>query len=66
MIAYRRHFVAVPCHLNGRLGQMIVDTGAFVTALADDGVRAFTIKTTPSRLTARGSTAGCAPSTWRK
>ncbi|MBA3830623.1 MAG: clan AA aspartic protease [Chthoniobacterales bacterium] len=54
IIAYRHHFLTVPCHLNGRLGQMILDTGAFVTALADDAVRAFTIKTTPSRLTARG------------
>lgn len=54
LIAYRHDFLAVPCHLTGRLGQMILDTGAFVTALADDAVRAFTIKTIPSRLTARG------------
>lgn len=54
LIPYRHDFLAIPCHLTGRLGRMILDTGAFVTALADDAVRALTIKTIPSRLTARG------------
>lgn len=54
LTTYKHYFLAAPCHLSGRLGLMIVDTGAFVTALADDAARAFTIKTIPSRLTARG------------
>jgi predicted aspartyl protease len=54
IVTVRHDSLAVPCHLSGRLGQMLLDTGAFVTALADDAVRAFTIKTVPSRLTARG------------
>ncbi len=54
IVAYQHYFLSVPCHLTGRLGRMILDTGAFVTTLADDAVRALTIKTTPSRLTARG------------
>ena len=53
LLLYQRDFLTVPCRLGGRLGRLILDTGAFVTTLADDAVREFRIQSAPSRLTAR-------------
>lgn len=50
----RRGYLAVPCSIRGRPGQLVVDTGAFVTALDDEAMRAIGLPSERSLLTARG------------
>lgn len=50
----RSRNLTVPCTLRGKAGRLVVDTGAFVTVLDDQAVRAVNLTTLPSPLTARG------------
>lgn len=52
--ASRRTDLTVPITLLGRPGKLVVDTGAFVTGLDDDAMRALGVTTRPSPLTTRG------------
>jgi predicted aspartyl protease len=50
----RRGAFTVPVRVRGRAGRLLVDTGAFVTGLDDDALRALGVSTRPSGLTTRG------------
>jgi hypothetical protein len=51
---FPRRDVAVPATIRGQKGKLVVDTGAFVTGLDDDAMRALGVTTRPSALTTRG------------
>jgi predicted aspartyl protease len=50
----RRRDLTVPVTIQGRPGRLVVDTGAFVTGLDDDTMRAFGVPMRPTALTTRG------------
>lgn len=50
----QRGYLRVVCHLRGRPGKLIIDTGAFVTGIDEAVARSFGIATKPSMLAMRG------------